>query len=160
MPQPRGCEELRCDLSRRGREAVVRLPEDLRAHVDGCPTCRLLVAAVGQVAGQPGGSLYTPALRRRTLVAVRQAAPHTMADLGWILLPPAGLGALAGTVAPVWILARLLQELPVSPVLAWTLAALAVLSTSLAASGLVAILVGHPREGWPTLTGAIRSSEV
>lgn len=159
MPHPRGCEELRRDLAWRGRDAVADLPEELRDHVDGCQPCRLLVAAVSQVASQPGEPLYTPALRRRTLAAVREAGTGP-AVLGWLFLPPAGLGALAGTVAPVWILAGLLQALPVSPALAWTLAALAVLSTSLAASGLVALLVGRPRDGWQTLTGAIRSSEV
>lgn len=161
MPQPRGCEELRQALARLGRGVVAHPPAELRAHLANCPTCGALVAAVGQVASRSGSaSLYTPALRRRTLAAVRQAAPRRAAEPGWLLLPPAGLGALAGTMAPVWILARLLQALAVSQALAWALASVVVLSTSLAASGLVAILIDRLQGDWHALTGAARSSEV
>lgn len=160
MPHPWGCEELRRALACRGRDGDVGLPEELRLHVNTCRACRTLVAAVRQVSTQPAGSLYTPALRRRTLAAVRRGTPRTVVGLAWLLFPPAGLGALAITVAPAWVLARMLQALPVSPALAWATAAVVVLSTNLAASALVAILVGHPHERRLTLTGTTRSSEV
>jgi hypothetical protein len=88
------------------------------------------------------------------------AAPHSAAALGWLLLPPAALGALVGTAAPVWILATALQMLSVPQACAWATAAGLVLSTSLTASGLVAILVDRPRDAWQPLTGASRSLEV
>lgn len=160
MPHPTSCDELRRALAWRGRDAVAGLRDELRVHAAGCPTCRLLVAAVSQMANQPGGRLYTPALRRRTLAAVQEVAPRSATGLGWLLLPPAALGALVGTAAPVWILATVLQILSVPQACAWATAAGLVLSTSLAASGLVAILVDRPRDDWQPLTGASRSQEV
>lgn len=159
MSPPHACSEVQSVLVELGPQALITWPDHLLLHLDHCPTCRALVAALRTAPGQLA-VLYDESLRHRTLAAVRTSAKRRKSGPGWLLLPPAAACALIGTFAPPWLLAIVLQSMSFTPALAWTLAAAAMLVTSGAAVSIVAMFVDRPLAAWSGAAGRLRLLEV
>ena len=112
-------------------------PGEVKEHLRRCPGCAKylegLRAASGLFRPEP---LYTPALRRRTLVAVGHATPARPCWLAPLLVPASALSVAMSVVAPVWLLTLLLRPLLGSDWLSLGFAFALTSSTGLAVAGL------------------------
>jgi len=133
----------------RGEEQTLSGP--VKEHLRRCPGCAKYLEGLRAAPGPfPQGPLYTPALRRRTLAAVRDATPAGPCWLAPLLVPASALSVALSVVAPVWVLTLLLRPLLGSDWLSLGFALAVTFSTGLAVAGLGLALLTQRRTAGPT----------